>query len=95
MKNIFQSKPFWLGFVLGIVIFTILNYANYLHNVCPDTIDDCGWSFGFPVHFYSEGGFFTFSTIIWVGLIIDIISASISSLLFGLVFKHVWSNREL
>jgi len=95
MKSIVQSKTFCLGFTLGILIFIIFNYVNYLHNVCSNTIDDCGWSFGFPVHFYSEGGFFTFREIIWIGLIIDILFALISSLLIGLVFNYIWSKSNL
>ena len=88
MKTIVRDKIFSLGFTLGILIFITFNYLNYLHNVCSDTVDDCGWSFGFPFHFYSEGGFFTFREIIWSGLIANILFALIASLLIGLVFNY-------
>jgi ABC-type antimicrobial peptide transport system permease subunit len=90
-----QIKAFVAGFTLGILIFVALNYFSYLHNVCPPTIDDCGWSFGFPMHLYLEGGFFTFKEIIWLGLVIDILFAFGLSLLLGFLSYFLWSRRNI
>ncbi|MFN6963473.1 MAG: hypothetical protein ACK4S4_06880 [Pyrinomonadaceae bacterium] len=95
MKFQFKSKYFGASFAFGILIFTVLNGLSYLHNVCPATIDDCGWSFGFPMHFYLESGLLTFKEILWLGLVIDILSAFGFSLLIGLLFDRLWSKVNM
>ena len=80
MSGLRQRKPFGLGFTVGIIICSLLNYYRYLNNVCSDGIDDCGWSFGFPVDLYEKGGFVGYTKIIWFGLATDIFFAITSSL---------------
>jgi hypothetical protein len=92
VKNLVQNKGFNLGFTLGFFVCIFFNYFSYLHNVCSDGIDDCGWSFGFPVHLYMEGGFISSKKIIWLGMFTDILFALTFSLLVGLVFKFVSSK---
>ncbi len=88
-----QSEAFRLGFVLGIIVCVLLNVYSYLVNQCSPTIDDCGWTFGFPVPLYLEGGFVSFQEIIWLGLITDIFFAVTASIIVGLVFRFIASNR--
>ena len=87
-----QSRAFRLGFILGILACVILNYLSYLDNVCPDTIDDCGWRFGVPVPLYAEGGFVSYQEIIFLGLITDVFFAVTASALVGLLFRFVGSK---
>jgi hypothetical protein len=92
VKSLIQSKAFDLGFTLGLLASIIFTYFSYLRNVCSDGMNDCGWSFGFPVHLYMEGGFISFKKIIWLGFFTDILFALTFSLLIGSVFKFPWSK---
>ncbi len=85
-------KPFGIGVTCGLLICSFFNYYSYLHNVCSEGIDDCGWRFGFPVEFYEKGGFVGFEKIIWVGLIADICFAITLSFLIGVLFASFWSK---
>jgi len=95
MYRIDHKRAISFGFLSGFAIVFALNYISYLRNVCPTTIDDCGWSFGFPLHFYREGGFVTFKEIIWLGLFIDILFSLGFSLLVGLAIRFLWSKYNL
>ncbi len=82
-------KPFVVGFTCGILIVGFLNYYSYLLNICSEGIDDCGWRFGFPIHFYEKGGFVGFTKIIWLGLISDVFFALTLGFLIGFLFMSV------
>lgn len=92
MKKIKHKKAFTLGGIVGLLLVLGLNYISYLRNLCPETIDDCGWSFGFPFHFYLEGGFVTYSEIIWLGLFLDVLCAIGIGIFAGVVAKFIWSK---
>jgi ABC-type antimicrobial peptide transport system permease subunit len=83
----------WIVFgrLVGLLSAFGLNYISYIKNVCPVTMDDCGWSFGFPSHFYLQGGFVTFREIIWFGLVVDILFALGLSLAIGFIAGFIWS----
>jgi hypothetical protein len=82
---------FTFGVIFGIFILIGANYLSYLNNT-NFTCDDCGWSFGFPLPFYQEGGFISFKEILWTGLIINILVGLIFSFVIGLIFSFAWSK---
>jgi len=77
---------------MGFSVILALNYFSYLRNLCPSTIDDCGWSFGFPFHFYLVGGFVSYTEIIWLGLFLDVLFAVGFCAFLGLLTKFIWSR---
>ena len=85
-----HNKVFLAGFGTGLIVSIVFNYVSYLQNICSPNIDDCGWSFGFPVHLYLEGGLLTFKEIIWFGLGVDVLFAFGLSLLLGFLFSRLW-----
>jgi len=94
MKNLIQNKAFVEGFILGLSISIIFNFISYLlNNICSVKTSDCGWSFGFPVNLYVEGGFLSFKEIIWVGLFTDILFAFTFSILIGSIVKAFSSSK--
>ena len=93
MKNIIRNKAFQTGFVIGLLISIVINFISYLKNACPAAIDDCGWTFGFPVDLYAEVGFFHIKEIIWFGLFTDLLFAFTFSLLIGSTLKFLLERR--
>jgi len=71
----FSVGRFLIGGIAGLSLFLGSNYLSYLLNRCPETLDDCGWSFGFPLEFFTQDGFVSYSNVNGPGLFIDIVAA--------------------
>ncbi len=93
VKYIIQSRSFSLGFTIGLIFCSILNYLTYLDNWCNENIFDCYWFVGFPVPFgRGQGGGYGFDGIIWSGLATDISFIFTASIFLGWVFMFVKSR---
>lgn len=100
MQNLIESKIFFAGFIIGMILFAgliILNQSTseyYVHQQ------------GFPFPFYEwtfdsktskVGSLTVYDTvkvggIVWLGLFADILVALISSLMLGIICKIIWSK---
>lgn len=96
MSNLFQSRPFNVGILCGLVLLAAVNYYSYLISGKSQTSHSVQ-KFGFPFTVYEYGGSVTFERILWFGLIADILIAVIFSLIVGLIFKLIgvkFTTRE-
>lgn len=94
MSKLFKNKAFSVGFLIGFVSISLVNYYSYLQNRPGNSCDDCGWSFGVPFHLYQEVGFFHIKEILWFGLIADVLFAVIFSFILEFILKFVWAKIQ-
>jgi hypothetical protein len=100
MKYLIQSKVFFAGFVIGIVLFIVLNLVS--QSTTPYYVREHGFPFSFyEWRFGSEtnkvGSLTVYDTvkvsrIVWSGIVANMFIASVSSFFIGLIFKFVWSK---
>ncbi len=98
MMDLFKNQIFYAGFFCGVFIFFTLNYLSYLY--ADDYSLDSGMHFtcgnyfvGFPLFMYNKGLINpSGSSIIWDGLILNILIALVFSFILGLIFKFIWSK---
>jgi hypothetical protein len=96
MNKLFRNTAFNLGFWIGLCLFAFLNYLVYVitYNEFVRSIrmfSAGGYWAGFPFGFYQviignpNNTYFSF-----VGLILNVVVALISSFIIGLIFKFIW-----
>jgi hypothetical protein len=85
---------FQMGVLFNLLLFTILNVANfnvaeneYLNSGLVNFAPNNGFRWGFP---FNRGE--NYSVIIEGGSILNIIAVILGSLLFGFLFRFVWSK---
>lgn len=95
--EILVLKPFYqklnTSFVIGslgglIYYFVMTDYFDKKINI---HCSDCVERFGFPFHYFQRSDFGHSAGILWGGLIANILTALVFSLVIGLVFRSVWS----
>lgn len=97
MKDWIKNKPFVIGFIIGFVLFLIVNFYTV-------KFSEEKFLTGFPLTFYAWSvGFFYLDEknqwaenhfiqyYVWNG-IADLFIGIIFSFIFGLVFKFIWSK---
>ncbi len=102
MKNLIKSKMFFVGFIIGAILFVALNLLSdsttsyYVHQYgFPFSFHE--WKLGDSISQVGNLPLYEYETIIvdrfiWIGFIGNIFVTVIFSFVVGLVFKFVWSK---
>lgn len=88
-----QSKPFRIGFLVGLLIFVAVNFFGYYRMRGQPVLTDASVGFGFPVQLYASSGFGG-DNILWLGLIADVLIAACASILLGWAFDKVFAAKS-
>jgi hypothetical protein len=84
------TRAYALGFLAGGFVFALLNILSYRQMInAAAWCDDCVMSFGFPLEWYSFGGFVGMTYIHWWNLAADIMAGLFICLLLGWLFKSL------
>ncbi|HKY26357.1 MAG TPA: hypothetical protein VJM12_00270 [Pyrinomonadaceae bacterium] len=83
-----QRKLFVLVFICGMVLFAIANIVDYSRTNPPCC--DFSAPFGVPLTLGWWGGFVGGMSIVWQGLIADILIAAVSSLLLAFIAEKLF-----
>jgi hypothetical protein len=86
--KIISDKSFGIGFAIGLLPFIWLNIYTYDH-MYEGSCDDCFVFFGFPLYLYQTGGFAGPTTILWDGLIANVVIALCASACTGWILKRL------
>jgi hypothetical protein len=87
---IIRTRAYGLGFLTGGFVFALLNILSYRRVInAPVLLDDGVMSFGFPLEWYSFGGYVGMTYIHWWNLAADIMAGLFICLLFGRLFKSL------
>jgi hypothetical protein len=87
---IIRTRAYALVFLAGGFIFALLNILSYRQIInAAVLIDDGVMSFGFPLEWYSYGGYVGMTYIHWWKLVADIIAGLFICLLFGWLFRSL------
>ena len=92
MKNLIRNKVFFIGFIIGIFLFLLLNLWVEKIRRGTSICFDCVEKYGFPFFYLESGGNPSFIKTLWFGLIADISFAIVFSFFLGLFLKFVWSK---
>ena len=99
MSKLFENKAFKAGFLIGVILFLIIHFFDFLAimNIKEPVTSQISiglvYYFGFPFpifewnHYSPIARQFHFS-----GLVANIFVAVISSFVLGFIFKFVWSK---
>ena len=87
---IIRTRAYALGFLAGGFVFALLNILSYrrMINAAAWCID-CVMSFGFPLEWYSFGGFVGMTYIHWWNVVTDIMAGLFICLLSGWLFRSL------
>ncbi|HZS06319.1 MAG TPA: hypothetical protein VFD58_15870 [Blastocatellia bacterium] len=91
-SRIRHSTAFAAGFLLGQLCFIAANAWSYWHMVIP--CEDCGGGFGFPFDWYRVGGYIGTVSMIWSGLVADVIIVLFVSIGSGWISQRFFSSRN-
>jgi hypothetical protein len=87
---IIRTRAYALGILTGGFVFALLNILSYRRMInAPVLIDHGVMSFGFPLEWYSFGGYIGMTYIHWWILASDIMAGIFICLLFGRLFKSL------
>ena len=87
---IIRTRAFALGFLAGGFVFALLNILSYRQMInAAAWCADCVMSFGFPLEWYSFGGFVGMTYIHWWNVGADIMAGLLICLLFGWLFRSL------
>jgi hypothetical protein len=87
---IIRTRAYALGFLTGGFVFAPLNILSYRRMINAAVwCDDCVMSFGFPLEWYSFGGYVGMTYIHWWKVVADIIAGLFICLLFGWLFRSL------
>lgn len=90
---IIRTRAYALGFLTGGFVFALLNILSYRQMINAAVLLDHGVvSFGFPLEWYSFGGYVGMTYIHWWNLAADIMAGLFICLLFGWLFKSLVEN---
>jgi hypothetical protein len=93
-----KSKFFNIGFLSGLIIFTVLNIYTYDNGLAGFTNEngekagecfDCLTQFGWPLRLHQSGTILHLDRLLWSGLIIDILVALVVSTSIGLLCRRL------
>ena len=79
-----KSRIFKAGFLSGRLTLFIINIFSYYSMVSGSVMNDANIEFGFPFKLYASGGF-SGNSIVWHGLIADLLVAICAGVIFGLL----------
>jgi len=93
MKNKFLRRSFVLGFVVGMITFTVLNIRSAIpegffkanRGIC----FDCYETYGFPFTMHEYGTILHLDHFIWSGVVANLTVALVGSFLIGILFKYL------
>ena len=87
---IIRTRAYALGILTGGFVFALLNILSYRRMInAPVLLDHGVMSFGFPLEWYSYGGYVGMTYIHWWKLVADIIAGLFICLLFGWLFRSL------
>jgi hypothetical protein len=87
---IIRTRAYALFFLTGGFVFALLNILSYRRMInAPVLLDHGVMSFGFPLEWYSYGGYVGMTYIHWWKLVADIIAGLFICLLFGWLFRSL------
>ena len=86
---ILRARAYALGFWAGGFVFALLNILSYRQMINAGVCCDQFMSFGFPLEWYSFGGFVGTTYIHWWKVVADIIAGLFICLLFGWLFRSL------
>lgn len=86
---VIRTRAYALGFLAGGFVFVMLNTLSYRQMINTASCCDQVMSFGFPLEWYSFGGFVGMTDIHWWNLAADITAGLFICLLFGRLFKSL------
>jgi hypothetical protein len=87
-----RLRIFTVGFTIGLLLFWLANFVSYNRMIREPVLTDATIGFGFPCRLYMSGGF-TGESILWGGLIVDVLVATCCSVILGLVAGVVFKKR--
>ncbi|CAN5376198.1 hypothetical protein BH20ACI2_BH20ACI2_25640 [soil metagenome] len=88
-----KYKPFFVGFLVVLICFTIVFVVDYrlkFDGLCMDCDNDFGW----PFKVYKSGGLVHATKILWSGVIANTLATLISAAVFGSVCQTVWTRKS-
>lgn len=86
---IIRTRAYALGFLAGGFVFALLNILSYRQMINAGVCCDQFMSCGFPLEWYSFGGYFGMTYIHWRKVAADIIAGLFICLLFGWLFRSL------
>jgi hypothetical protein len=86
---ILRTRAYALGFWAGGFVFALLNILSYRQMINAEVCCDWVMSFGFPLEWYSFGGFVGMTYIHWWNVVVDIMAGLLICLLFGWLFRSL------
>ena len=86
---ILRARAYALGFWAGGFVFALLNILSYRQMINSGICCDQFMSFGFPLEWYSFGGFVGMTYIHWWNVVADIMAGLFICLLSGLLFRSL------
>ena len=87
---IIRTRAYALGFLTGGFVFALLNILSYRRMInAPVLLDHGVMSFGFPLEWYSYGGYVGMTYIHWWNVVADIIAGLSICLLSGWLFRSM------
>lgn len=87
--DITRRKILYIGLVLAVPLFVVLQYLSYLRNEGGTTCLDCSWRFGFPFPLYEYGGFVSYESPFWLGFFGDVAFAFVVGLCLGFALNRI------
>jgi hypothetical protein len=87
---IIRTRAYALGFLTGGFVFALLNILSYRQMINAEAwCADCFMSFGFPLEWYSFGGYVGTTYIHWWNVVADIMAGLLICLLSGWLFRNL------
>jgi len=87
---IIRKRAYALGFLTGGFVFALLNILSYRRMInAPVLLDHGVMSFGFPLEWYSYGGYVGMTYIHWWNVVADILAGLFICLLSGWLFRSL------
>jgi hypothetical protein len=87
---IIRTRAYALGFLAGGFVFALLNILSYRQMINAPVLFDHGvMSFGFPLEWYSFGGYVGMTYIHWWNVVADIMVGLFMCLLSGWLFRSL------
>jgi hypothetical protein len=89
ISMIVQTRAYIVGFVIGFFVFVLLNIQSYRQMMRAVSCCDQFMSFGFPLNWYTFGGYFGMTYIHWWNVGGNIMAGIIICLITGWLFRSL------
>ena len=89
ISMVIQTRAFAVGFLIGSLIFVLINVHSYRRMIDFASCCDGFTSFGFPFDWYTFGGYFGMTYIHWWKVLANIIVGFLMCLLSGWFFRKL------